>query len=99
MKKGRLVAVEGRIQTRNYENNEGKKVYVTEVVAENVKFLESSKERGGDAPLPPEPSNYSPRPPSTPTTPQSSSGSSLLKNSNTVNLSDDFSDDDLPFDN
>lgn len=41
MTKGRLVAVEGRIQTRNYDNNEGKKVYVTEVVANNVQFLES----------------------------------------------------------
>ena len=39
--KGRLAAVEGRIQIRNYENNEGRKVYVTEVVAENVRFLES----------------------------------------------------------
>ena len=36
-----LVAVEGRIQTRNYDNNEGKRVYVTEVVADNVQFLES----------------------------------------------------------
>ena len=41
MAKGRLIAVEGRIQTRNYDNNEGKKVYVTEVVASNVQFLES----------------------------------------------------------
>ena len=36
-----MVAVEGRIQTRNYDNNEGKKVYVTEVVAQNVQFLDS----------------------------------------------------------
>lgn len=42
LRKGRLTAVEGRIQTRNYENNEGRKVYVTEVVADNVRFLESS---------------------------------------------------------
>ena len=41
MAKGRLIAVEGRIQTRNYDNNEGRKVYVTEVVATNVQFLES----------------------------------------------------------
>lgn len=41
MTKGRLIAVEGRIQTRNYDNNEGRKVYVTEVVASNVQFLES----------------------------------------------------------
>lgn len=41
MAKGRLIAVEGRIQTRNYDNNEGRKVYVTEVIATNVQFLES----------------------------------------------------------
>lgn len=42
LRKGRLTAVEGRIQVRNYENNEGKRVYVTEVVADNVRFLESA---------------------------------------------------------
>lgn len=39
--KGSLVAIEGRIQTRNYEGSDGKRVYVTEVVADNVQFLES----------------------------------------------------------
>ncbi|KAF6618300.1 single-stranded DNA-binding protein [Paenibacillus sp. EKM102P] len=43
LKKGRLTAVEGRVQVRNYENSEGKRVYVTEIVADNVRFLESSK--------------------------------------------------------
>lgn len=38
--KGSLVGVEGRIQTRNYDDANGKRVYVTEVVAENVQFLE-----------------------------------------------------------
>jgi single-strand DNA-binding protein len=42
LRKGRLTAVEGRLQIRNYDNNEGRKVYVTEVVADNVRFLESS---------------------------------------------------------
>ena len=41
LRKGRLTAVEGRIQVRNYENNEGKRVYVTEIIADNVQFLES----------------------------------------------------------
>ena len=40
-KKGNQIAVEGRIQTRNYENNEGKKVYVTEIIATNITFLDS----------------------------------------------------------
>ncbi|WP_163099454.1 single-stranded DNA-binding protein [Peribacillus alkalitolerans] len=37
--KGSLIGISGRIQTRNYSNPEGKKVYVTEVVAEGVKFI------------------------------------------------------------
>lgn len=41
LSKGSLVGVEGRIQTRNYENNEGQRIYVTEVVAERVHFLDS----------------------------------------------------------
>ena len=42
LRKGRLTAVEGRIQVRNYDNAEGKRVYVTEIVADNVRFLESA---------------------------------------------------------
>ncbi len=41
--KGHLLAVQGRIQTRNYDGNDGRKVYVTEVVANNVSFLESKR--------------------------------------------------------
>jgi single-strand DNA-binding protein len=43
LKKGKLAAADGGLQIRNYENNEGKKVYVTEIVADNVRFLESSR--------------------------------------------------------
>ncbi|WEV54561.1 single-stranded DNA-binding protein [Leuconostocaceae bacterium ESL0723] len=42
--KGALVAVEGRLQTRNYENNQGQRVYVTEVVVDNFSLLESKQE-------------------------------------------------------
>ena len=48
LRKGRLAAVEGRMQVRNYENNEGKRVYVTEVIADNVRFLESANREGGN---------------------------------------------------
>ncbi|EDN9691181.1 single-stranded DNA-binding protein [Listeria monocytogenes] len=41
LKKGSLTGVDGRVQTRNYEGNDGKRVYVTEIVAESVQFLES----------------------------------------------------------
>ena len=44
VKKGALIAVEGRIQTRNYDNNEGKRTYVTEVIASNVEFLGSAND-------------------------------------------------------
>lgn len=48
LRKGRLTAVEGRIQVRHYDNNEGKRVYVTEVVGDNVRFLESPNRDNGD---------------------------------------------------
>src|SRR5215813_11933631 len=40
LKKGSLAGVDGRLQTRSYEGQDGKRVYVTEVVAESVQFLE-----------------------------------------------------------
>lgn len=41
--KGKQVAVAGRISTRNYENSDGKKVYVTEVTVTELKFLSENK--------------------------------------------------------
>ncbi|MFD2446735.1 single-stranded DNA-binding protein [Bacillus sp. CGMCC 1.16607] len=38
-RKGSVIGITGKIHTRNYTNQEGKKVYVTEVVAESVQFL------------------------------------------------------------
>lgn len=46
MGKGNLVGVTGRIQTRTYEGQDGKTVFVTEVLAESVAFLESGKKQG-----------------------------------------------------
>lgn len=42
--KGDLIAIGGRIQTRNYEDKDGNKKYVTEVVVERVTFLGTKKE-------------------------------------------------------
>lgn len=42
-KKGSLIGVEGRIQTRSYENQQGQRVYVTEVLAERFSMLESKE--------------------------------------------------------
>ncbi|MFX3656393.1 single-stranded DNA-binding protein [Streptococcus suis] len=39
-KKGHLIGITGRIQTRSYENQQGQRVYVTEVVAESFQVLE-----------------------------------------------------------
>jgi len=41
--KGNQVAINGRLETSNYENKEGVKVYKTEIIAEEVEFLESKK--------------------------------------------------------
>ena len=46
-KKGALIGITGRIQTRNYENAQGQRVYVTEVVAENFQMLESRNQQQG----------------------------------------------------
>ncbi|CAJ1317295.1 Single-stranded DNA-binding protein [Paenibacillus nuruki] len=105
LRKGRLTAVEGRIQVRNYENNEGKRVYVTEVIADNVRFLESNRDGGG--------SGGSSREESSNNTSNSGGGSNNRSNYNSNNgnnnsrdnqdpFSDDgkpidISDDDLPF--
>ena len=48
-KKGALVGITGRIQTRNYENQQGQRVYVTEVIADNFQILESRATREGQS--------------------------------------------------
>jgi single-strand DNA-binding protein len=87
LRKGRLTAVEGRLQVRNYDNSEGRKVYVTEVIADNVRFLESAggKEGGGNR------EEYS-----------NNRGNNAGTRDNQDPFSDDgkpidISDDDLPF--
>ena len=62
LSKGRKVAVEGSIQTRTYDAQDGSKRYVTEVVADEVEFLSGANEggrptRSDDIPLPPEPAD------------------------------------------
>ncbi|MCK4023034.1 single-stranded DNA-binding protein [Streptococcus suis] len=46
-KKGALIGVTGRIQTRSYDNQQGQRVYVTEVVAESFQLLESRNNQSG----------------------------------------------------
>lgn len=47
MRKGSLVGIDGRIQTGSYEDQDGKKVFYTEVVAESIQFLESKNAQNG----------------------------------------------------
>lgn len=43
MAKGSLIGIVGRIQTRSYENKQGQRIYITEVVADSVTFLEKKQ--------------------------------------------------------
>lgn len=47
LKKGSLAGVDGRVQTRSYDGQDGKRVYVTEVLAESVQFLEPKNSGSG----------------------------------------------------
>lgn len=81
-RKGSLIGVQGRIQTRNYENQQGERVYVTEVVVENFTFLESRNQSAA-----PTGQSYAGNEAA------STSNDSLLDDGQTI----DISDDDLPF--
>lgn len=103
-KKGALIGVTGRIQTRNYENQQGQRVYVTEVIADNFQILESRATReGGNAgghygadngnSFGFQQSNDSYQSQSSQQTPNFAREESPFGNSNPM----DISDDDLPF--
>lgn len=91
--KGSQVAVEGRIQTRNYDNSEGKKVYVTEIVANNIQFLDSKSDNGNV--------NNLPEPPTTDTTVNNNTTQSndpfAVFGEQINNGLPEISNDDLPF--
>lgn len=52
--KGSKILVSGRIQSRNYDDQNGKRVYITEVVAHSIQFLDMKKEEQQNE----QPSNY-----------------------------------------
>ncbi|EAC4425306.1 single-stranded DNA-binding protein [Listeria monocytogenes] len=92
LRKGSLAGVDGRVQTRNYEGQDGKRVYVTEIVAESVQFLEprnssynSSNQNEG---------NYSNQTKNEPQRANSSQNNDPFANDGKPI---DISDDDLPF--
>lgn len=47
LSKGKLAGVDGRMQSRSYENQEGRRIFVTEVIADTVHFLEPKNSNGG----------------------------------------------------
>ena len=84
VKKGALIGITGRIQTRNYENQQGQRVYITEVIAENFQMLESRQQgqsQGGQQATQKQSS------------PDFGRDSDPMSNGTPLNLSDD----DLPF--
>ena len=48
LKKGRLVYIEGKLQTRSWEDQQGQKSYTTEILATNIQFLESNSDKKSD---------------------------------------------------
>ncbi|QNO15026.1 single-stranded DNA-binding protein [Alkalicella caledoniensis] len=48
LRKGSLAGIDGRIQTRSYDTPEGQRRFVTEIVADNVRFLDPKQKSGGD---------------------------------------------------
>ncbi|TMN22259.1 single-stranded DNA-binding protein [Lentibacillus cibarius] len=92
MKKGSMVGVDGRIQTRTFEGQDGKTVFMTEVVADSVQFLESkgsSQGRGQQS------SGFQPNgnQNQNPMEQKPSSDNPFKDNGEPI----DISDDDLPF--
>ncbi|WP_445622517.1 single-stranded DNA-binding protein [Lacticaseibacillus paracasei] len=96
-KKGSLVGVEGHIQTRTYDNAQGQKVFVTEVIVENFALLES-RQASQNSPKSQQTANAS----ATETT----NTSQTTPNTSRANTTDPFAnngqpidiqDDDLPF--
>lgn len=95
LKKGRLVYIEGKLQTRSWQDQQGQKRYTTEIVANNMQFLESMNSNQGrdmgDIPPVNDANDYYSGPNNYDSTPQSrSSTPSFSSNSRPM-------DDDIPF--
>lgn len=83
IRKGSLVGIDGRIQTRSYENQQGTRIFVTEVVAENFSLLESKNSNQNNG------QNYQN---------QQNGQSSPSRNPNdSFSSAPQINDDDLPF--
>lgn len=91
VRKGTLIGISGRLQTRNYENQQGQRVYVTEVIVENFYLLESRSQAEAREQKQKTTQNST-------TNNQFSSTASNVDNNDPFNDNPiDISDDDLPF--
>lgn len=104
--KGSLVGVEGRIQSRSYDAQDGTRRYVTEVIADNVTFL-GSRNSSGNSQYVPNDTGMSEAPMDAPMQDDVPFPTGEEVSTNTTDVSDDpfkdfgdevvLSDDDLPF--
>lgn len=91
LKKGRRVYIEGRLQTRSWDGNDGKKNYRTEVIADNMIMLD-----GGQGATGPQTSGYTPSTQSqSPTSP--TSNKVVEEELPTINQDEDINVEDIPF--
>lgn len=100
LSKGKLAGIVGRLQTRSYENKEGQKVFVTEVVCDNVQFLEP-KNSQNDSNSYQNGTSYQKGNNYTQNNQNVQQGQNKAKydqQNNPFNNGSDFNDDDLPFD-
>ncbi|MGS0973266.1 MAG: single-stranded DNA-binding protein [Candidatus Izemoplasmataceae bacterium] len=99
VRKGSLVGVEGRIQTGYYDNEQGVRVYTTEVVCDSVQFLEPKNAENSGSQNDYSQNNYQNKGnqyQNNKYEPQNNENPSRENESNTPRL-DDISEDDLPF--
>ena len=96
-RKGSLIGVTGRIQTRSYDGKDGQRVYVTEVVVNSIAFLESKNSNGNNGATQ-QPNNSRSQshaaPQQTPQSGQQAANTSLFAGQGKTI---DIDDDDLPF--
>lgn len=92
-RKGSLIGVTGRIQTRNYDNQQGQKIYVTEIIADNFQMLEKRQEGGSNRGVG-VPNNQTPN---NATNNQNGAQNNIAGNWLPGGGLIDISDDDLPF--
>jgi single-stranded DNA-binding protein len=97
VKKGHMIGVVGSIQTRNYENQQGQRVYVTEVVVNSFTFLESRSNQSNQGQNPQQGGNFAGQQPQNNGGFQQQPQNFAPDNNPFGGNPMDISDDDLPF--